>query len=167
MTAYQLIKDKLAFNQWANDKVINWLKEQDNSVYQQEVTSSFASINKLTQHILSAQKYYLSILEGKERNYPKDMTMEEIFQELSLIDQQLLDWISTQEEESMGSIVSIKRSPIEEKYTVATIITHLINHSTYHRGQLLALRQQLNLTKAPKLNYYWYFAVTAYPFLDQ
>ncbi|NRB49696.1 MAG: DinB family protein [Saprospiraceae bacterium] len=161
MTAFDLLSDKIAYNQWANQVLIDWLKQQPDALYEKEVMSSFSSINKLMHHIIEAEKYYLSILSQTPTEYEKHMTTQAIFEELKRIDQELVSWQDVQSEEDMERIISLKRSPFVEKYTVATLITHVVNHSTYHRGQVIALRHQLEMTKAPRIDYYRYFIAQA------
>lgn len=161
MTAFDLLRDKIAYNQWANQVLIEWLKQQPDALYEEEVSSSFPSINKLMHHIMEAEKYYLSILSQMQPEYEQHMTTKAIFEELTRIDQELISWQDAQSEEGMERIISLKRSPVVEKYTVATLITHVLNHSTYHRGQVIALRHQLGLSAAPRIDYYRYFIARA------
>ena len=157
MTVLDLIKEKVAYNQWANQKVIEWLQQQPTALYEKKVVSSFPNINKLMQHTMEAEKYYFSILRKREEQYEELMTTEKIFEELQTIDKDLLVWLSGQSSDAMAQTISLKRSPFVETYAVATLITHLVNHSTYHRGQLVALRHQLGMSDAPKVDYYRYF----------
>ncbi|MEL6257085.1 MAG: DinB family protein [Bacteroidota bacterium] len=157
MTALDLVKEKLAYNQWANHQMIEWLRQQKPEIYEKKVASSFPSINKLTQHIMEAEKYYFSILLEEKKEYQEEMSTEAVFEELLEIDDQMVKWLSQQAPEGMGKIIHLKRSPFLETYSTATILTHTVNHSTYHRGQLLALRQQLGMSAAPKLDYYRFF----------
>jgi len=154
MNVFDLIAEKVAYNQWANQKLIEWLQQQPSELFEKEVVSSFASVNKLIHHIMGAQKYYFSILQDKEVSYEKVMTTEKIFRELLKMDEEFLAWLLLQNPVFVNQTFSLKRSPIVETYTTATLITHVVNHSTYHRGQLLALRHQLNLSDAPKTDYY-------------
>lgn len=156
MNAFDLIKEKTAYNEWANRIAVEWLQQHPIDVYKQEVKSSFPSINKLLHHLMEAEKYYFSILRGVEEEYEELMPTEKIIEELQRIDTELIDWLSQQSPDEMARTISLKRSPVLETYSVATLMTHLVNHSTYHRGQLIALRHQLALAEAPRLDYYRY-----------
>ena len=104
-----------------------------------------------------AATYYLSILTGREASYQKELPIEEVFSQLLTADEQLLSWFLQQEPRIVDREISLKRSPFVETYTVATLITHLINHSTYHRGQVVGIRHQLGIPVPPKMDYYRYF----------
>lgn len=156
MNAWDLCKEKVAYNQWANRAVVEWLQQQASDLYEEKVVSSFPTINKLMHHIMEAEKYYFSILQKREEEYEKVMSTEKICTELLKIDENLLGWLSVQDPEVMDETISLKRSPFIETYSTATILTHMVNHSTYHRGQLVALRHQLGMSDAPKTDYYRY-----------
>ena len=157
MTAYSLIAQNLAYHQWANHTLIQWLKTHPRDLYHKEVVSSFTTLNQLMHHILNAEKYYLSILRQTTVQYEKEMTTEEIFTQLLETDQVLVGWFSHQESTVVEQTVQFKRSPYVETYTVAALLTHIVNHTTYHRGQLVALRPQLGLSAPPQTDYYRYF----------
>lgn len=157
MNAFDLIQDKLAYNQWANQQLITWLQQQPAQLFEQEVVSSFPNINKLMHHIMEAELYYFSILRQSEETYPEELTTEQIFEQLLEIDEQLLNWLKPQAPAIMDNIITLKRAPFTETYTTATIITHMVNHTTYHRGQVVAVRHQLAMPAPPKMDYYRYF----------
>lgn len=157
MDAFNLIKEKVSYNQWANLKIVDWLRQQPVGLYDKNVISSFSSIRKLMQHIMEAEKYYFAVLQAKSENYKDDLSSEQIFEELLRIDRALLEWLLSLPETDMGKTYSLKRSPFVETYSTATLITHLINHTTYHRGQLVSLRHQLGMSVPPKTDYYRYF----------
>ena len=157
MNAINLIQEKLAYNQWANQSTVEWLQQQAPGLYEKQVISSFPTINKLMHHMMEAQKYYFSILREEEETYEEEMETKIVFEELAKIDRELISWLSRQPIDTLDKIISLKRSPFVETYTVATLLTHMVNHSTYHRGQLIALRHQLGMSEAPKVDYYRYF----------
>ena len=158
MTVYELMEDKIRYNQWANSRVVAWLKEQAHSSLYEKVDSSFPNLNKLLHHMMEAQTYYLSILTGEKGDYQNDLSNEQVFEQLLNVDQELLSWFLEQPTEIVAKVLALKRSPHEERYSVATLITHIVNHGTYHRGQIIALRQPLGFSAPPKTDYYWMFA---------
>jgi uncharacterized damage-inducible protein DinB len=157
MDAYDLMTEKIKYNQWANSSLISWLKDQPVEVHEHDVKSSFPNVNKLLHHMMDAQTYYLSILQVTEGNYEEELPTDKVFDQLIELDKQLVAWFSNKKAGLLDQKISLKRSPVVETYTVATLITHMINHSTYHRGQLVAMRHQLGISEPPKTDYYRYF----------
>lgn len=146
--------NNIAFNQWANLTTIEWLQTIQPSKYEARVQSSFPTIKALMKHLLSAEYYYASTLMQFELMTDLELSMDEIFQTLIKIDQELLEWVRSLSEEVFQNEIKLNRSSIEERYSVAELLTHLTNHSSYHRGQLLALRGQISLPSAPQIDFY-------------
>lgn len=44
----------------------------------------------------------------------------------------------------------------EYKQTFAQIIMHCMNHSTYHRGQIITCMHQLKITEIPQTDFIYY-----------
>ena len=158
MDAYQLLEEKIEYNQWANEAIVSWLKGQPGHLLHLPIQSSFQSMNKVLHHIMESETYYLSILTGREAEYPKELPNHEIFTRFLEVDRHLLNWFKVQAPSFLDNEIKIKRSPYEECYTVATIISHVLNHSTFHRGQVVAARQELTLPPPPKTDFYWMYA---------
>ena len=158
MDAYQLIEDKIRYNQWANQVIVEWLKEQPEHLLHERIESSFPSFNETLHHMMEAETYYFSILKGDVGEYFDELPTEQIFKKLLAVDLQLLVWFLKQEPGIVSKVISLKRSPYEEQYNVATLISHMVNHGTYHRGQIIAAHRQLGLSMPPKTDYYWMFA---------
>lgn len=158
MNTYQLIEDKISYNQWANQRLVNWLKSEASHLFVKTVQSSFNSLNKVFHHIMEAETYYLSIIQNKPGKYFEELPTAQVFKKLLTLDEQLLAWYLNQETNIVEQVITLKRSPHEESYTVATLICHIVNHGTYHRGQVVAMRHQLGIKEPPKTDYYWMFA---------
>jgi len=151
-----MLEDLASYNWWSNQKIADWLLLHDEEVYRSEVASSFRTIHGLLYHLMETEKYYLSLIQAKKVDYDESLTTEEVIREWLLQGKTLVDWLHIQGEGRLKRVITLNRSPVRERYAVATLITHLVNHSTYHRGQLLALRAQLDLAAAPKIDYYRY-----------
>lgn len=158
MKAYELIENNILYNQWANGAIIKWLKEQPDYLIYEQLNSDLPSLNKLLHHMMEAETYYLSILSGVKAEYFDELSTDQVFIKLLEADQQLIFWFQKQSIEIVDKVISLKRSPHIEKYNVGTIITHMVNHSTHHRGQIITARHQLGISKPPKTDYYWMFA---------
>ena len=157
MDKVDLIRDIVGHNRWANNLMVNWLRQHPSILFQTKVVSSFSSINKLLHHIMEAQKYYLSFLNQSKPLYSSEMDTDQIMDDLLVVDNQLLEWVDINLDNQIAQkVIELQRSHMLERYTVATLIQHVVIHSNYHRGQLIALRHQLHLKVPPKTDYYRY-----------
>src|ERR1700741_4923131 len=58
------IKKHLAYNEWANTKVVDVLRSVDDHIFFQDNKSSFPSIAKTVLHIWDAQHIWLTRMQG-------------------------------------------------------------------------------------------------------
>jgi uncharacterized damage-inducible protein DinB len=113
------------FNAWANEQIFNRLKELPKDVYHQEVQSVFPSISGVMAHV------YLSSKELEE--------MEAMFFELSGRYKSLL----SQKENLDKHLIIENPAGGLMKTSVAELIPHVVNHGTYHRGNITAMLRQM------------------------
>lgn len=151
-----LAKNYIRYNAWANTTLVNWLRTKEESVLEQEVASSFPSVRKTLFHILQAQQYWLSIIRRDETpniNWEESKTLEEVFSA-----------IVAQSEEFVAFLDSMTADQIDEKTMVVSpwfqsdfanfeYIMHVVNHGTYHRGQITTIGRNLGFTDAPMTDY--------------
>lgn len=154
-----LMKNYIRYNAWANRTLVNWLRTKEESVLEQEVPSSFSSVRKTLFHILQAQQYWLSIVRRDETpniNWEEIQTLEEVF-----------STIVAQSEEFAAFVDTLSASQIDEKTMVVSpwfqsdfanfeYIMHVVNHGTYHRGQITTIGRNLGFTDAPMTDYNFY-----------
>lgn len=124
------------YNQWANHRVLSALEKQ--KVNDEKILS-------LMSHVVSALFIWLSRIKGESPEpYPlwKQYTLPRL---IELNDEITLKWL-----EFVANTESFDRELVYNNYVgdpyknnVEQIMIHLVNHSTYHRGQVaLLLRQQ-------------------------
>jgi len=130
MKTKQYLLQLVKYNHWANTKLAEVLQTFDDAVLDQEVTSSFSSIRKTVYHIWDAEFIWLSRLEGVSLTaFPSKSYGEGIAIELNC------------------SYKNIQQKDFTNSHT--EIIMHCMNHSTYHRGQLITLLRQAGCQTLP------------------
>jgi uncharacterized damage-inducible protein DinB len=66
-------------------------------------------------------------------------------------DQQWLDWVNNASEAAIDHVFQYYNSKKESfKQPVFQVIMHVLNHSTYHRGQIVNMLRQLGIEKIPQ-----------------
>src|SRR5690348_10185313 len=95
MNIQELVTRYLRYNQWANERITSWLMTLDRNLLYTKTGSSFGTIDRTLQHILSAQFYWRDILtKGRINNFDlpvKDNAVEEVITDLNLNSQQLVN----------------------------------------------------------------------------
>jgi uncharacterized damage-inducible protein DinB len=151
-----------AYNSWANDKAMDWLSQVSDEQWEQTLISSFGSVRQTAVHIASAEKIWIDF--WIKAPAPTYLTSHFEGPKNELID----IWKAA----SAGMHNFIKNWP-EENYTDAVTFVyprggsgqlpywqtfaHSINHSTYHRGQLVTLLRQAGFDKLSSLDQATYY----------
>jgi len=151
MSVLQLIINYASYNFWANDRIINWLEDYDESVLNQSVPSSFDSILKTLGHNIEVEKFWLKVITPSEQSYEKINIFQKdiIFSEMLKASQNIIDFTNNMDEESILTPVSLDQPWAKGTMPRFEFLHHCLNHSTYHRGQIITIAHQLKLGKAP------------------
>lgn len=160
-TLATLLRNYASYNLWANTQLVHWLKTKPVESMAQEVPSSFPSLRLTLLHIWQTQAWWLGNLQQVQSDFvygqPFHGSMEAVF-----------DGIVEQSEAFVAFVESLSDSTLQENYgfsipTVGEfaisgfeIIQHCMNHSTYHRGQLITIARNLGFTDAPMTDYMFY-----------
>lgn len=135
------------FSNWADNHVINWLTQITDEQWNQTAISSFESIRDTAVHIVSAKKIWLDFWTDAPN--PVYLSLEFKGTRIELIDiwkpisAELKSFIEIYPVENYANEIGVKK-PNGELSTMEFRKTfpHMINHSTYHRGQLVTLLRQ-------------------------
>lgn len=142
---YKLFK----FNHWANETVVEFLLEKN---IQEDKILSIAS------HIYLAQENWYWRTVGRQTDLPVwDLkTLNEIAEQTSASDQKWLDLISSMDDPGFEGILNYANMAGQpHTNTVQDVLTHVINHATYHRGQIIYLIRDKGI-KPPSTDYIRY-----------
>jgi len=144
----QDIKQLYAYNTWANNRVFDAVSQLTNEQYFQDLKSSYGGIHGTLAHILGAHKIWLERWLGKT-----DLKLLS-GNDIASLDELKLLW-NELNETTMKLIDSFSDEKLSETYTITTtkgdvyvhtyqqMLTHLVNHSSYHRGQITTMLRQL------------------------
>lgn len=137
------IHKHLTFNAWANRQLANVLREVDDEIYFKENISSFASIANTVLHTWGAQFIWLKRMQGESLGaFPhigvKDKTIS--LDGLVNSSEDIQQFVASKDEMFLTSTYSyknLKGDPFEDSYE--DTLFHVVNHSTYHRGQVITM----------------------------
>ncbi|MGO4294327.1 DinB family protein [Chitinophaga sp. RAB17] len=153
------------YNNWADNIAIGWLHEINDEQWNQFISSSFSSIRQTAIHIASAEKIWVDFW----KNMPDPVFLSAEFNgtknDLIKIWQQsssdLKSFIENYPEENyLQEVTFKKRSGEEGRMEYPQTFSHIINHSTFHRGQLVTLLRQAGFTKFSSTDLSTYYYIT-------
>jgi uncharacterized damage-inducible protein DinB len=154
------IKNLFDYNRWANSLTLDAIASLPQEQFITEVASSYRSVRDTLTHILSSEWVYLMRCLGES---PKQMLDPAIFPDLNSIrmkwdevNQQWQKFIAELSEESLQNVIAYINFRGELwKYPLSRILQHVVNHSTYHRGQITT--QLRTLGAKPVMTDYLYY----------
>jgi len=159
----ELLLQYARYNVWANKRIIDaLLKIDDEEILDQQVESSFPSLRATVYHMWGAEFMWLQRLQLVEN----PVWMQQIFK--GTFAQACEDWQKVSEvmvqfidrkyddkalEHVMQYYNSEKKSFKDPEYVA---IMQALNNATYHRGQLVTMLRQLNITSIPSTDFITY-----------
>ena len=142
----------LAYSEWANTKFADLLLTVDDVLYHQPNKCSFPSIAKTVLHINDAQLVWLSRLKGQGlSSWPSENFRGGKSDALAWLVEswkELTSFITSKGEaflQTRYAYKSMKGDPFEDP--VEDTLFHIVNHGTYHRGQIVMMLREMNITK--------------------
>lgn len=149
----KLLKQFVKYNYWANEKFVSLLVEISPKHLDVSVKNSFPSVRKTIFHIWDAEVLYLNRLKG----ISLDFFPSEKFPLTTPIDKMLktsrefCDFVEDKDDSFFDRICVYKNTQGEEfSQPFAELIMHCMNHSTYHRGQLVTILRGLGYSAFPQ-----------------
>ena len=155
LTLESMIKSYARYNAWATETIAKWLLTKDEEWLEKEVASSFPSIRLTLIHLLSSQQFWLDCIK-KEPFEGKIYDNEETFYILKSLVKNSLEFSEFVEgltEEELTEHIYLKTTWFESNRARIEYIQHAINHTTYHRGQVVTIGRQLGYEDAPMTDY--------------
>ncbi|MBK9479164.1 MAG: DinB family protein [Bacteroidetes bacterium] len=148
----QLVK----YNVWANTKVAEILRTLTTDELQLEIISSFSSIQKTVLHIWDAEFIWLNRINGipittfPSKAYSKNSAID-AFVNCSIDWQVLMENKSDAYFDELCSYTNLQQKVFSNR--IGEIVIHCMNHSTYHRGQLITMFRQLGKEQLPSTDF--------------
>ena len=154
------------FNHWANTIVCNWLEQIADDQWNKEINSSFNSIQKTVLHVISAEKAWTERLKKNpnviwlQNEYAGTKQAHiDLWKETS---SELRSFIETFSEEELNKNLDFKRIN-GDAYSMPyyQVFAHVVNHSTYHRGQLVTMLRQVGFTNVQSTDLMSFYRITS------
>jgi uncharacterized damage-inducible protein DinB len=140
------------FSAWANRRIFDGVEALTPEQFARELGSSFSSVRDTLAHIVSVEWVWLERLQGRSpaampatRDYADINALRTRWEE---IEKGFRDYMEELTKAELDEEVEYKTFSFGPgKNPRWQIIQHVVNHGTYHRGQIAAMLRQLG-TKA-------------------
>ncbi|HYC41102.1 MAG TPA: DinB family protein [Chitinophagaceae bacterium] len=151
----ELLKLLAAYNLWANQKTCDAILSLPDEQQLQDLPSSFRSLHRTVLHMWDAESIWWQRMKLQEKIVIPSETfqgnMRDAVTGLLQQDQQWLEWIGNASEAALDHVFQYYNLKKEHfRQPVFQVATHVFNHNTYHRGQLVNMMRQLGVEKIPQ-----------------
>ncbi|MCF2943166.1 DinB family protein [Paenibacillus tarimensis] len=147
------------YHVWANDRIFAHLEQLPERVFNGEVTSVFPSVSHTLGHMYLFERLYMSVLEqvpnevifAKIPDWTKEsqgLTLDEMQRLFASAAGQFRDLLRrTPDPDKAMTIEHPKYGRLDTRFS--DILVHLVNHGTYHRGNVTAMLKQQGYAGVP------------------
>jgi uncharacterized damage-inducible protein DinB len=144
------------YHVWANEVIIDRLRELPQDIYHKDIQSGFSSVSKVLSHIYLTDYTWFDIISGKSMNEAMATTnqlreqvemksieeMKVIFLDLSERYRALLD---NQKDIEKLIVVDNPYAGLLET-SISETVLHIVTHGSYHRGNIATMLRQMGHT---------------------
>ncbi|WP_342614639.1 DinB family protein [Peribacillus frigoritolerans] len=155
------------YHVWANQRIIDHLKTLSPEKYQKEMKSVFSSVSKVLSHIYLVDYGWLNILEGQNMSEAmqsslqfqekiEKLPIEDLEMEFHTLSTLFKYFLKSQEDIEKRIMLDNPWASLRET-SLSEMILHVVNHGTYHRGNISAMLHQLGAYSVmTDYVFYWY-----------
>lgn len=137
-----------AYNGWANERVRNSIQDLDPEVFNRDLGASFGSLQGTVAHLVSAQWNWLRRWKGQSASQPLPAeafaSPGEANRRWVEVDRALADFVDGLDAGSLQRSIGLTTP---QGTRVSSLLwramLHVVNHSSYHRGQIAAMLRQV------------------------
>jgi len=141
------IRELSTFDAWASARLFGAAAALTGDERARRVASSFASLDDTLAHILAEDWVWLRRCRGEDpRQTPPSLSLGEVLAERL----ELLRGLTDDDLAREVAFHSLEGAPL--RHTVNDMLVHVVNHSTYHRGQASTILRQLGRS-APETDF--------------
>jgi uncharacterized damage-inducible protein DinB len=144
----QDIQTLFAYNAWANQRTLAACREMNPEQFTREISGSFHSLRDLLVHLAGVEWLYLERWHGRSPtalpwsgSFVTLASVEELWQK---VERELLSRVAALTTEALAEPLPFRNTQGNVfSQSLCQVLQHLVNHSTYHRGQVAAALRQL------------------------
>ena len=153
-------KNLFAYNQWANTRFTDALRGLEPGLLTKPLVSSFPSLLETCGHLVGAEWVWLRRWLGESPGGIPDWVTRPLFEDLMArltgLESERDAFLQTLGGSELDGAVAYRFISGDSRVTpLADLFVHVVNHSSFHRGQLTTLLRQVGATP-PSTDYILY-----------
>ncbi len=142
------LQELYRYNSWANARIFEAASKVSPEDFVRTLPSSFSSLRETLLHIVSAEWIWLERWKGNSPPGFPDEEKNGSFQSLRdrwrRVDSDVLAFVSSIAPDGLENIIRYKNTAGNQyENPLGDLLRHVVNHSTYHRGQVTTILRTL------------------------
>ena len=142
------IRKLYEFNAWANARTLDAASVLDPEQCTRDLASSHPSVRDTLVHTMAAELIWLRRWQGESPRSllaPSEFpTHESVRERWAEVGRELSDFARAVTDESLAGVITYTNTRGEVwSYPLGHMMQHVVNHSSYHRGQVTTMLRQL------------------------
>jgi uncharacterized damage-inducible protein DinB len=146
---FQEAKTLHAYNAWATNRIFNIIQELPPEQYMKDMKSSHGGIHGTLVHMVGAEKVWVERFNANPQPFLK---AEEILNAAALytiwekVGYETAKWLGLMTDKRLNETFTMKTLKGDTfTHIFWQAFQHLVNHSTYHRGQIVTMLRQFDV----------------------
>ena len=140
----------LKFNEWANARVFDAIAALTPEQLSKDLGSSFPTVALTAAHMVAGEwiwlQRWLGVSSSKFPDWASSSDIADLRRRLSEIERERTAFIAGLADADLLTPRPYKlMSGLEDQQPLDVMVTHVVNHATYHRGQIATFFRQLGL----------------------
>jgi uncharacterized damage-inducible protein DinB len=140
-----------AFNSWATNRVFNTCETMPPEDYHRDLKTSHKSIHGTLVHMVGAERIWLSRWLGtpgqpylSEKDAPDFATLRNLWEKNGF---ETAKFLGSMNDKKLAGTFTMKTTTGEQfSHIYWQAFQHVVDHSTYHRGQVVGMMRQVGTT---------------------
>ncbi|SDX32345.1 Uncharacterized damage-inducible protein DinB (forms a four-helix bundle) [Marininema mesophilum] len=158
--------DQYDYHVWANERLMAKLHDLPEEICTKEVESVFPTILAVIEHLYITDQIWLRAMQGDTfeqiEKFAEDLrgkiegkSLGELGELFKTVSEEYHRFIAG---EDLDRTLILKHPSFGEvEMSLALMVYHVVNHGTYHRGNIAAMLRQLGQASVPTDYVYYYF----------
>jgi uncharacterized damage-inducible protein DinB len=139
-----------AFNAWATNRLMDALAKLPEEQYLRDMRSSHGNIHNTLAHLISAEQTWLARMTGTpDARLPETVqgtTLAELRKVWEKVGYDMARFLGELTDKKLSTPFTMKTSQgVTYTHTFAQALQHVVDHATYHRGQVITMMRQMGV----------------------
>jgi uncharacterized damage-inducible protein DinB len=150
MVSIAQLQELFAYVAWANRKLFTALDALSAEDYKRDQKTSFGSIQGTVNHLVWADELWLrrwqmapapAVEQGRDLE-----TLAAARERWERVEAERARFVAAVGEDHLGDVITVRASSGGEfRHHLRETLLHVVDHNTYHRGQVIAMLRQLGV----------------------